>query len=141
PTCDPGCHSRRRRSRPTAAARQGLPNLRWACPRRLTAGRQPRREGRTMDCNTARRMLEFAGPLHRELDPPDLHALEAHVTACPDCALLSRRERQDDEALGRAVRRTAAAAPRAPAARTSAPRRESGDGSRRRWAPWPPPPS
>jgi hypothetical protein len=50
-------------------------------------------------------MLEFTGPLRRELDPPDLHALEAHVAACPDCALLSRRERQDDEDIGRAMRR------------------------------------
>jgi hypothetical protein len=58
-----------------------------------------------MDCNTARRMLEFAGPLHRELDPPDLQALEAHVAACPDCALLSRQERRDDDEIGRAMRR------------------------------------
>ena len=58
-----------------------------------------------MDCNTARRMLGFAGPLRRELDPPDLQALEAHVAACPDCALLSQQERRDDEEIGRAMRR------------------------------------
>ena len=47
----------------------------------------PPAEGRNMDCKTARLMLEFAHPRHNELDPPDLHPLEAHVTACPECSL------------------------------------------------------
>jgi hypothetical protein len=49
-------------------------------------------------------MLEFAAPLRRELDPPDLQALEAHLADCPECAVLSLQERREDEAIGRAMR-------------------------------------
>src|SRR5207248_2367059 len=63
----------------------------------------PTEEGRKMDCQTARLMLEFARPQHIELDPRDLRALEAHVAACPDCALASQQERQFDEKVGRAM--------------------------------------
>ncbi len=56
-----------------------------------------------MDCKTARLMLEFARPQHAELDPLDLRALEAHVAACPECALRTKQERALDEQLGRAM--------------------------------------
>jgi hypothetical protein len=57
-----------------------------------------------MDCKTAQLLLEFARPRANELPADDAHALEDHLTQCPDCTALAQSERRLDEHLGRAMR-------------------------------------
>jgi hypothetical protein len=52
-----------------------------------------------MDCNEARRLLEFARPGVAELDGPDLAALESHLASCAECSTQSRSEHRRDERI------------------------------------------
>jgi hypothetical protein len=56
-----------------------------------------------MDCQTARRLVDFARPKHVELEPDDLRAFEGHIAACPECALNLKQERAFDEQLSQAM--------------------------------------
>ncbi len=57
-----------------------------------------------MDCRTARQLLDFARPLHAELEKLELEELETHLAECPECGPLARAERQVDQHLGKAMR-------------------------------------
>jgi hypothetical protein len=57
-----------------------------------------------MDCRTARLLLHFARPLPSELPAGEAHALEAHLTGCPECEALALAERQFDARLGEVMR-------------------------------------
>jgi hypothetical protein len=57
-----------------------------------------------MDCRTARQLLDFARPLHAELEKVELQELETHLAECPECGPLARAERQADQHLGKAMR-------------------------------------
>src|SRR4051812_32941707 len=56
-----------------------------------------------MDCNHARRLLDFARPGVSELDAADLIALETHLAECSACATAYRAERRSDERLAAAM--------------------------------------
>jgi hypothetical protein len=56
-----------------------------------------------MDCRTARQLLEFARPIHPELEGEELEELQLHLAECPECGPLARAERQADQHLGRAM--------------------------------------
>jgi hypothetical protein len=56
-----------------------------------------------MDCNHARRLLDFARPGVSELDAADLIALETHLAECSECATTYRDARRGDERLAAAM--------------------------------------
>jgi hypothetical protein len=57
-----------------------------------------------MDCKTARLLLDFARPLHPELEESEGEALAGHLADCAACAALHRVERRIDDHLGKAMR-------------------------------------
>jgi hypothetical protein len=57
-----------------------------------------------MDCKTAQLLLDYARPRSSELAAADAHALEDHLTVCPECGMLAQNERRVDEHLGTAMR-------------------------------------
>jgi hypothetical protein len=57
-----------------------------------------------MDCRTARQLLDFARPIHPELERGELRELEGHLADCPECGPAARAERRLDEHLGQAMR-------------------------------------
>ena len=57
-----------------------------------------------MDCKTARLLLDYARPNHRELDAAEARALDDHLSGCDDCGPLAAGERRADEAIGKAMR-------------------------------------
>ena len=56
-----------------------------------------------MDCNTARMLATFFGRQGPELAPEDAAALDAHLTACPQCAAQVQFERAFDDRVGKAM--------------------------------------
>src|SRR5579864_8425046 len=60
--------------------------------------------GRTMDCKTARLLLDFARPQAVELETRDADELASHLDQCPDCGPAAHAERRLDECLGRSMR-------------------------------------
>jgi hypothetical protein len=56
-----------------------------------------------MECNHARRLLEFSRPGISELDATDLIALETHLAECSACGPAYEAERRGDECLAMAM--------------------------------------
>ncbi len=84
-----------------------------------------------MDCNTARLLLDYAGPGSHELDETEIRALEEHLTGCAECEQKAGSERRGDEAIGRAMR--AVEVPDQLRTRILARLTEEGGRRRRRW--------
>ncbi|MGF1581573.1 MAG: anti-sigma factor family protein [Gemmataceae bacterium] len=56
-----------------------------------------------MDCDTARRLLDFAGLARSELDASDSGALEQHLRGCLNCRKLADADARFDKAIGPAM--------------------------------------